>query len=81
MDSVDTAGTLNYVAAEEGGTNGKSDGHKSVGIGMDSAIIPLKKYPGLSLIQSVDFFYPLVDDPYTIGMFYLLHNHFIIIKY
>lgn len=32
---------------------------------MDSAIIPLRH--GLSLVQSVDFFYPLVDDPYTMG--------------
>lgn len=33
---------------------------------MDSAIIPLERH-GLSLVQSVDFFYPLVDDPYTMG--------------
>lgn len=32
---------------------------------MDSAVIPLSR--GLSLVQSVDFFYPLVDDPYTMG--------------
>lgn len=32
---------------------------------MDSAVIPLKH--GLSLVQSVDFFYPLVDDPYIMG--------------
>lgn len=32
---------------------------------MDSAVIPLKH--GLSMVQSVDFFYPLVDDPYTMG--------------
>lgn len=32
---------------------------------MDSAVIPLRH--GLSLVQSVDFFYPLVDDPYTMG--------------
>lgn len=32
---------------------------------MDSAVIPLKH--GLSLIQSVDFFYPLIDDPVMMG--------------
>lgn len=36
------------------------------GIGMDSAVIPLPRH-GLSLVQSVDFFYPLVDDPFTMG--------------
>lgn len=38
----------------------------SIGIGMDSAVIPLAKH-GLSLIQTVDFFYPLIDDPYIMG--------------
>lgn len=34
---------------------------------MDSAIVPINNHPELSLVQSVDFFYPLVDDPYTMG--------------
>ena len=34
-----------------------------VGIGMDSCVIPLR-FPQLSLVQTTDFFYPLVDDPY-----------------
>jgi len=33
---------------------------------MDSAVVPLKK-SGLSLVQTVDFFYPLIDDPYAMG--------------
>lgn len=33
---------------------------------MDSAVIPLGKYD-LSLVQTVDFFYPLLDDPYIMG--------------
>lgn len=33
---------------------------------MDSAVIPLAKH-GLSLVQTVDFFYPLVDDPRIMG--------------
>ncbi|CAK8675981.1 unnamed protein product [Clavelina lepadiformis] len=38
----------------------------SIGIGLDSCVIPLR-FGGLSLIQTTDFFYPLVDDPYMMG--------------
>uniref|UniRef100_A0A1I8NWD1 Selenide, water dikinase n=1 Tax=Stomoxys calcitrans TaxID=35570 RepID=A0A1I8NWD1_STOCA len=38
-----------------------------IGTGMDCAVIPLKKHPQLRLVQTVDFFYPLVNDPYTMG--------------
>ncbi|PVD24326.1 hypothetical protein C0Q70_14806 [Pomacea canaliculata] len=37
-----------------------------VGIGMDSSITPLR-HGGLSLVQTTDYFYPLVDDPYMQG--------------
>ncbi|GAB6021501.1 hypothetical protein CHUAL_004106 [Chamberlinius hualienensis] len=37
-----------------------------IGIGMDAAIVPLR-HCGLSLVQTTDFFYPLVDDPYMMG--------------
>jgi len=37
-----------------------------LGIGMDSCIIPLRRN-GLFLVQTTDFFYPLVDDPYMMG--------------
>ncbi|KAH9508006.1 hypothetical protein Btru_052563 [Bulinus truncatus] len=37
-----------------------------IGIGMDSSITPLR-HGGLSLVQTTDFFYPLVDDPYMMG--------------
>jgi selenide,water dikinase len=33
---------------------------------MDSCITPLR-HGGLSLVQTTDFFYPLVDDPYMMG--------------
>ena len=37
------------------------------GIGMDSSITPLR-HGGLSLVQTTDFFYPLVEDPYMQGV-------------
>ena len=40
-----------------------------IGIGMDSSITPLR-HGGLSLVQTTDFFYPLVEDPYMQGSYY-----------
>ncbi|VDN81452.1 unnamed protein product [Brugia pahangi] len=37
-----------------------------IGIGLDSCVIPLR-HRGLFLVQTTDFFYPLVDDPYLMG--------------
>lgn len=37
-----------------------------IGIGMDACVTPLR-HGGLSLVQTTDFFYPLVDDPYMQG--------------
>jgi len=37
-----------------------------VGIGMDCCVIPLR-HGGFSLIQTTDFFYSLVEDPYVMG--------------
>lgn len=37
-----------------------------IGIGMDSSVTPVR-HGGLSLVQTTDFFYPLVDDPYMMG--------------
>jgi len=37
-----------------------------IGIGMDASITPLR-HSGLSLVQTTDFFYPLVEDPYMQG--------------
>lgn len=34
-----------------------------LGVGMDCCVIPLK-HGRLSLVQTTDFFYPLVEDPY-----------------
>lgn len=40
----------------------------NAGIGMDASVTPLR-HGGLSLVQTTDFFYPLVDDPYMMGKF------------
>ncbi|KAF8375003.1 seld-1 [Pristionchus pacificus] len=40
--------------------------HDEVGIGLDSCVVPTR-HPGLKLVQTTDFFYPLVDDPYIMG--------------
>ncbi|XP_062928698.1 selenide, water dikinase 1 isoform X2 [Mobula hypostoma] len=37
-----------------------------LGIGMDTCVIPLR-HGGLSLVQTTDYFYPIVDDPYMMG--------------
>lgn len=37
-----------------------------LGIGLDSCVIPLR-HNSLNLVQTTDFFYPLIDDPYTMG--------------
>lgn len=40
---------------------------KVLGSGMDCAVIPCSRYKDISLVQTVDFFYPLVDDPQIMG--------------
>ena len=31
---------------------------------MDASVTPIPDEPNLSLVQTTDFFYPLIDDPY-----------------
>lgn len=57
----------NYLQSKELQTNHGNNEKKSIGIGMDSAVVPLSRYPDLFLVQTVDFFYPLTDDPYLMG--------------
>ncbi|KAE8573734.1 inactive selenide, water dikinase-like protein [Halyomorpha halys] len=38
--------------------------HK-IGVGLDSSIIPIRN--NLALVQTTDFFYPLIDDPFVMG--------------
>uniref|UniRef100_A0A1I7X9Y2 AIRS domain-containing protein n=1 Tax=Heterorhabditis bacteriophora TaxID=37862 RepID=A0A1I7X9Y2_HETBA len=46
----------------------------TIGIGLDSCVVPLRQ-KGFYLVQTTDFFYPLVDDPYLMypnfGDYYL----------
>lgn len=42
-----------------------SKGIHEIGVGLDCSITILKC--GLALVQTTDFFYPLVDDPYVMG--------------
>ena len=50
-----------------------------VGIGMDSSITPLR-HGGLSLVQTTDFFYPLVEDPYMQGECEILSSYLITLE-
>lgn len=38
-----------------------------LGSGMDCAVIPLKRHEDSLLVQTVDFFYPMVNDPEVLG--------------
>lgn len=60
--SVKDSENVNNV---EGDKKSTVDSAEGVGIGLDSSVIPLKN--GLHLVQTVDFFYPLIDDPYMLG--------------
>lgn len=53
---------LHNVAYDE---NKKDDGF--IGSGMDCAVIPLARHKNYFLVQTVDFFYPLVNDPKIMG--------------
>lgn len=39
---------------------------EQIGVGLDSCVLPTR-HKGLSLVQTTDFFYPLVEDPYMQG--------------
>ena len=48
-----------------------------IGVGMDASITPLR-HSGLSLVQTTDFFYPLVEDPYMqVFNRFFNHNYFV----
>lgn len=50
---------------------------------MDSCVIPLGNQSvrhGLFLVQTTDFFYPLIDDPYVMVSFHKLNTDFISLR-
>lgn len=57
-------GGQEQAAADAGAGPGAAS--PSLAIGLDSCVIPLR-HGGLSLVQTTDFFYPLVEDPYMMG--------------
>ncbi|KAK9407658.1 selenide water dikinase 2-like [Crotalus adamanteus] len=59
-------GTSHAGLAGAGDTGAAGNPPPTLGIGMDSCVIPLR-HGGLSLVQTTDFFYPLVEDPYMMG--------------
>lgn len=59
------ADLLTYLETLKPSTSPSSD-HSSIGIGLDSCVLPTR-HPGLFLIETTDFFYPLIDDPYNMG--------------
>ncbi|KAF2884402.1 hypothetical protein ILUMI_21781 [Ignelater luminosus] len=53
-----------FLAALEPNLN--SNATDKTRIGLDSCLLPTR-FDNLSIIQTVDFFYPLIDDPYLMG--------------
>lgn len=47
-------------------SRGPDSDYGFLGIGLDSCVIPTR-HKGIKLIQTTDFFYPLVDNPYMQG--------------
>jgi selenide, water dikinase len=64
--STSSSQDTNIVEQNQNKTTSNKSDDKSIGIGMDSAIIPLAG-KDLFLVQTVDFFYPLIDDPVLMG--------------
>jgi len=47
-------------------TKSNSADNLKIGIGLDSCLLPTR-FDNISILQTVDFFYPLIDDPYLMG--------------
>lgn len=46
-------------------TEPKLQSFHKIGVGLDSSVIPIRN--NLALVQTTDFFYPLIDDPFLMG--------------
>lgn len=60
LEGTEITGSSNIIVKKDDPDN------MSIGAGMDSAIIPIPRH-NLFLVQTVDFFYPLMDDPKIMG--------------
>lgn len=70
LEGLQPAETKKGYGGETNSTNSaltpESSSKPMIGIGLDSCVLPLR-YGELFLVQSTDFFYPLVDNPYIMG--------------
>jgi len=58
---------LEGLKQDQAKSNGSTTGEFGfLGIGLDSCVLPTR-HKGVKLVQTTDFFYPLVDDPYMQG--------------
>ena len=54
----------NHAMSLTNSTTATLQNSTTIGIGLDACVVPLHNTNGYFLIQTVDFFAPLVDDPY-----------------
>merc|ERR1712156_32382 len=66
LEGIQDDGSQEYNMDDPFGLSGNVSAIPRIGIGMDCSITPLR-HGGLSLVQTTDFFYPLVEDPYMQG--------------
>ena len=62
LEGIQDDGAQDYCLDDPFGQSGNISNIPRIGIGMDSSITPLR-HGGLSLVQTTDFFYTLVEDP------------------
>lgn len=66
LEGIQDDGGQDYSLDDPFGLSGAISAIPRIGIGMDCSITPLR-HGGLSLVQTTDFFYTLVEDPYMQG--------------
>jgi len=66
LEGIQDDGSQEYNMDDPFGLSGNVSAIPRIGIGMDCSITPLR-HGGLSLVQTTDFFYTMVEDPYMQG--------------
>jgi len=66
LEGIQDDGGQEYNMDDPFGLSGSVSAIPRIGIGMDCSITPLR-HGGLSLVQTTDFFYTMVEDPYMQG--------------